>query len=82
MITVVEEQPGDASDAINRLVSCGKTHRAKAEGVKPDDFQLMEVPFLKMVEDVLQDRFNDKAENLFRKFFQFCLKYLHEGYSS
>ncbi|CAD5223903.1 unnamed protein product [Bursaphelenchus okinawaensis] len=82
VITVIEEQPGDASDAITRLINCGKLHKNKIEGVKAGDFALMEKPFLKMVEDVLQDRFNDKAETLFTKFFQFCLKYLNEGFNA
>ncbi|CAD5231361.1 unnamed protein product [Bursaphelenchus xylophilus] len=82
VITIIEEQPGDASDAITRLTNCGKMHKNKVEGVKAADFALMEKPFLKMVEDVLQDRFNDKAETLFSKFFQFCQKYMNEGFNA
>lgn len=44
-------------------------------------FQDMEEPFLNMVKEALQDRFNEKAEGLFRKFFHFCLKYLLEGFN-
>ena len=37
---------------------------------------------MKMVELVLEDRYNDKSETLFRKFYQFCLQYIVEGYNS
>lgn len=50
--------------------------------MKFSDFQQFEQPFLYMIEMVLQDRYNEKAENLFRKFFQFCLKYILEGFNS
>ncbi|PAV86147.1 hypothetical protein WR25_24450 isoform B [Diploscapter pachys] len=49
--------------------------------MKAEAFQTMEEPFLHMVKEILQDRFNEKAETLFRKFFQFCLKYLLEGFN-
>ena len=50
--------------------------------MQPDDFRLLEEPFLKMLADILQDRYNDKAEMLFRKFYQFCFKHLSEGYTT
>lgn len=82
MITAVEEKPNDAGPACDRLTAVGKMHRAKVQGMDSGLFQAMEEPFLHMVSEVLQDRYNDKAENLFRKFYQFCLKYLAEGYNS
>ncbi|MFH4974343.1 hypothetical protein AB6A40_001052 [Gnathostoma spinigerum] len=82
VITAVEEKPGDVTDACHRLSSIGKMHRSKVAGMEGTQFQAMEEPFLHMVSEVLQDRYNEKAENLFRKFFQFCLKYLLEGFNS
>ncbi|KAI6186694.1 Globin [Aphelenchoides besseyi] len=82
VITALEEQSEDASEAIKILTSIGKMHRSKGVQMQLDDFRQMEEPFLKMVSDVLMDRYNDKAEMLFRKFFEFCLKYLKEGFSS
>uniref|UniRef100_A0A914C722 Globin family profile domain-containing protein n=1 Tax=Acrobeloides nanus TaxID=290746 RepID=A0A914C722_9BILA len=82
VITTVEEQPSDASPACDRLIAVGKMHRTKVSGMKFDDFQQLEDPFLYMIGEILQDRFNEKAENLFRKFFQFCLKYILEGFNS
>ncbi|VDM61365.1 unnamed protein product [Angiostrongylus costaricensis] len=62
-------------------MAVGKMHRTKASSMQSNAFQNMEEPFLHMVKESLQDRFNEKAEGLFRKFFQFCLKYLLEGYN-
>ncbi|CAI4223346.1 unnamed protein product [Auanema sp. JU1783] len=81
VISAVEEKPGDVQQACDRLTSVGKMHRTKVSTMKANSFQAMEDPFLHMVKEVLQDRFNEKAENLFRKFFQFCLKYLLEGFN-
>uniref|UniRef100_A0AC34RQ66 Globin family profile domain-containing protein n=1 Tax=Panagrolaimus sp. JU765 TaxID=591449 RepID=A0AC34RQ66_9BILA len=78
VITMVEETPGDATNAIARLNAVGKKHRPF--GMKYDDFQKLEEPFLQMVSELLGDRYTDKAENLFRKFFQFCLRYIVEGF--
>uniref|UniRef100_A0AC34GCZ1 Globin family profile domain-containing protein n=1 Tax=Panagrolaimus sp. ES5 TaxID=591445 RepID=A0AC34GCZ1_9BILA len=78
VIAVVEESPADASTAITRLNAVGKKHRPF--GLKYDDFQKLEEPFLSMVGELLGDRYTDKAENLFRKFFQFCLRYIVEGF--
>jgi hypothetical protein len=50
--------------------------------MKAEDFHQMEEPFIKMVGDVLQDRFNEKAESLFRRFYKFCLPHLEEGFKS
>ncbi|KAI6228929.1 GLOBIN domain-containing protein [Aphelenchoides fujianensis] len=82
VITSLEENSEDATDAINCLTKIGKMHKSKAGDLQPDDFRQMEEPFLKMVSDVLDDRYNEKAEKLFRTFFQFCLKYIQEGLSS
>ncbi|VDM13049.1 unnamed protein product [Wuchereria bancrofti] len=82
VITTVEEKPGDVSDACSRLTAVGKMHRTKVNGMDGSEFQLLEEPFLCMISEILQDRYNDKAENLFRKFFQFCLKYILEGFNS
>uniref|UniRef100_A0A915DZB6 Globin family profile domain-containing protein n=1 Tax=Ditylenchus dipsaci TaxID=166011 RepID=A0A915DZB6_9BILA len=82
VINIVEESPSDASSACQRLSAVGKMHRTKVANMKFDDFQQLEAPFLYMIQEVLQDRYNDKAENLFRKFFQFCLKYILEGFNS
>ncbi|KAI1722816.1 globin domain-containing protein [Ditylenchus destructor] len=82
VINSVEETPADATQACQRLSAVGKTHRIKVSGMKFDDFQQLEGPFLYMIQEILQDRYNDKAENLFRKFFQFCLKYIVEGFNS
>ncbi|CAI5451062.1 unnamed protein product [Caenorhabditis angaria] len=82
VITAVEEKPGDVQTACDRLHSVGKMHRTKVSGMTATSFQNMEEPFVQMVKYVLQDRFNEKAESLFRKFFQFCLKYLLEGFNS
>uniref|UniRef100_A0A0N4ZLN7 GLOBIN domain-containing protein n=1 Tax=Parastrongyloides trichosuri TaxID=131310 RepID=A0A0N4ZLN7_PARTI len=82
VITAVEETPADCSDACSRLIAVGKIHRAKVSGITATQFQDMEKPFIDTISEILQDRFNDKAENLFRKFFQFCLKYLIEGLNS
>ncbi|VDM38824.1 unnamed protein product [Toxocara canis] len=82
VITTVEEKPADVSDACSRLNSVGKMHRTKVSGMDGAQFQAMEEPFLHMVSEILQDRYNEKAENLFRKFYQFCLKYLLEGFNS
>ena len=78
VIAMVEESPADASGAITRLNAVGKKHRPF--GLKYDDFQKLEEPFLSMVGELLGDRYTDKAENLFRKFFQFCLRYIVEGF--
>uniref|UniRef100_A0A0K0FYQ4 Globin (inferred by orthology to a C. elegans protein) n=1 Tax=Strongyloides venezuelensis TaxID=75913 RepID=A0A0K0FYQ4_STRVS len=82
VITAVEETPADCSDACSRLIAVGKIHRAKVSGMSATQFQDMEKPFIETVSEILQDRFNEKVENLFRKFFQFCLKYLSEGLNS
>uniref|UniRef100_A0A0K0E293 GLOBIN domain-containing protein n=1 Tax=Strongyloides stercoralis TaxID=6248 RepID=A0A0K0E293_STRER len=82
VITAVEETPADCSDACSRLVAIGKTHRAKVSTMSATQFQDMEKPFIDTISEILQDRYNDKVENLFRKFFQFCLKYLIEGLNS
>ncbi|CAJ0960868.1 unnamed protein product, partial [Mesorhabditis belari] len=81
VVQAVEEKPGDVQAACDRLTAVGKMHRTKVSGMDSSAFQQMEEPFLFMVGDVLQDRFNEKAETLFRKFFQFCLKYLLEGFN-
>ncbi|GMR59104.1 hypothetical protein PMAYCL1PPCAC_29299, partial [Pristionchus mayeri] len=81
VITAVEEKPGDVQAACDRLSNLGKMHRAKVSGMDSSSFQAMEGPFLFMIQEILQDRFNEKAETLFRKFFQFCLKYLIEGFT-
>uniref|UniRef100_A0A7E4W3H9 GLOBIN domain-containing protein n=1 Tax=Panagrellus redivivus TaxID=6233 RepID=A0A7E4W3H9_PANRE len=78
VISMVEETPADASSAIARLQAVGKKHRPF--GMKYDDFQKLEEPFLQMVGELLGDRYTDKAETLFRKFFQFCLRYIVEGF--
>jgi hypothetical protein len=78
VIAMVEETPADASSAITKLNAIGKKHRPF--GLKYDDFQKLEEPFLSMVGELLGDRYTDKAENLFRKFFQFCLRYIVEGF--
>jgi hypothetical protein len=80
VIVVVEESPADCSSAIKKLNTLGKTHRPF--GLKYDDFQKLEEPFLSMVGELLGDRYTDKAENLFRKFFQFCLRYIVEGFQT
>uniref|UniRef100_A0A914HD98 Globin family profile domain-containing protein n=1 Tax=Globodera rostochiensis TaxID=31243 RepID=A0A914HD98_GLORO len=82
VITAVEQTPSDASSACQRLSSVGKMHRSKVNGIKFDDFQQLEAPFLYMISEILQDRFNEKAEMLFRKFFQFCLRFILEGFNS
>ncbi|GMR34689.1 hypothetical protein PMAYCL1PPCAC_04884, partial [Pristionchus mayeri] len=82
VINSVEEKPADVQAAIDRLKNVGKMHRAKSiQGMTTGSFQAMEGPFIHMAQEILQDRFNDKAESLFRKFFQFCLKYLVEGFN-
>ncbi|CAI2355235.1 unnamed protein product [Caenorhabditis sp. 36 PRJEB53466] len=73
VINAVEEKPGDVQTACDRLISVGKMHRAKVSGMTSTSFQNMEEPFIQMVKYILQDRFNEKAETLYRKFFQFCL---------
>ncbi|CAJ0582510.1 unnamed protein product, partial [Mesorhabditis spiculigera] len=82
VIGAIEEKPADVQAACDRLMSVGKMHRNKVPGMDGSQFQQLEEPFLFMVQDVLQDRFNEKAETLFRKFFQFCLKFLLEGFSN
>ncbi|KAK0411805.1 hypothetical protein QR680_005855 [Steinernema hermaphroditum] len=81
VISSVEANPADATEACKRLNSVGKLHRVKVSGMESTNFQALEQPFLYMVSEVLQDRFNDKAEQLFKKFFQFCLQYLTEGFN-
>ncbi|CTQ86884.1 Globin domain-containing protein [Caenorhabditis elegans] len=81
VITAVEEKPGDVQTACDRLQAVGKMHRQKVSGMDGTMFQNMEEPFIQMVSHILQDRFNEKAEMLYRKFFQFCLKYLLEGFN-
>ncbi|EYC26968.1 hypothetical protein Y032_0009g453 [Ancylostoma ceylanicum] len=71
VISAVEEKPGDVQPACDRLVAVGKMHRSKVSDMQNSAFQDMEEPFLNMVKEALQDRFNEKAEGLFRKFFQF-----------
>ncbi|EYB98678.1 hypothetical protein Y032_0129g1494 [Ancylostoma ceylanicum] len=78
VISAVEEKPADVQPACDKLTAVGKMHKAKASQIEHKCFQAMEEPFLHMVKEVLQDRFNEKAEGLFRKFFSFCLKYLLE----
>ena len=56
VIGAIEETPADASSACQRLQQIGRMHRTKVSGMKPDDFQQMETPFLHMVEEALQDR--------------------------
>jgi len=80
VITDVESNPGNVDAAVSKLVGVGKKHKRIA-GVNSGSFQGLEEPFLHMVREVLQDRFNDKCETLFRKFFQFCLKYIVQGYN-
>uniref|UniRef100_A0A1I8B2H1 GLOBIN domain-containing protein n=1 Tax=Meloidogyne hapla TaxID=6305 RepID=A0A1I8B2H1_MELHA len=46
VITSVEQTPADASSACQRLSSVGKMHRSKVNGMKFDDFQQLEAPFL------------------------------------
>ena len=82
VITAVEQTPADASAACQRLSSLGKMHRSKVSAMKFDDFQQLEEPFLYMISQVLQDRFNEKSEMLFRKFFQFCLRFILEGFNT
>ncbi|KHJ90068.1 hypothetical protein OESDEN_10095 [Oesophagostomum dentatum] len=74
VITAVEEKPGDVQTACDRLVAVGKMHRSKVSDMQNSAFQDMEEPFLNMIKEALQDRFNEKAEGLFRKFFQFYAK--------
>ncbi|KAK6025677.1 hypothetical protein OSTOST_08418, partial [Ostertagia ostertagi] len=81
VISAIEEKPADVQTACDRLKAVGKMHRTKVSSMQSTTFQVMEEPFMYMVQEVLQDRFNDKAEGLFRKFFQFCLKYLVEGFN-
>ncbi|KAE9416762.1 hypothetical protein Angca_000552, partial [Angiostrongylus cantonensis] len=81
VISTVEEKPSDVQSACDRLIAVGKMHRTKVSSMQSSAFQNMEEPFFHMVKEALQDRFNEKAEGLFRKFFQFCLKYLLEGYN-
>lgn len=64
--------------------------------MKQNDFNLMEGPFLYMISgsfplcddlfieylEILQDRYNEKAERLFKKFFDFCIKFILEGFGS
>lgn len=54
----------------------------QVSGMDGSQFQAMEEPFLHMVNEILQDRYNDKAESLFRKFYQFCIKHMLEGFNS
>jgi len=82
VINSVEASPSDATHACNTLKDIGKQHKQHCSGMDSAVFQSMEEPFMKMVEMVLDDRYNDKSEMLFRKFFQFCLKYLVEGFNS
>ncbi|VDD95711.1 unnamed protein product [Enterobius vermicularis] len=82
VITAVEEKPADVSEACERLKGIGKMHKTKVSSMDAGDFQKLEEPFLNMINDVLQDRYNEKVDTLFRKFFQFCLKYILEGYNS
>jgi len=82
VIAAVEAKPNDANEACNRLSQVGKMHRTKVSDMDSGLFQMLEEPFLHMVSDILQDRYNEKAETLFRKFYQFCLKYLVEGFNS
>jgi len=82
VINSVEASPSDASHACSTLKDIGKQHKQYCSGMDSSVFQSMEEPFMKMVEMVLDDRYNDKSETLFRKFFQFCLKYLVEGFNS
>ncbi|KJH43422.1 globin [Dictyocaulus viviparus] len=81
VISAVEEKPSDVQAACDRLIAVGKMHRVKVSSMQSSAFQKMEEAFLFMVKEALQDRFNEKAEGLFRKFFQFCLKYLLEGFN-
>ncbi|KAK5974769.1 Globin [Trichostrongylus colubriformis] len=81
VISAIEEKPADVQTACDRLKSIGKMHRTKVSSMQGTAFQALEEPFMYMIKEVLQDRFNDKAEGLFRKFFQFCLKYLVEGFN-
>ncbi|TKR87168.1 hypothetical protein L596_011615 [Steinernema carpocapsae] len=81
VISSVEANPSNADAACKRLQAVGKLHRVKVSGMDSTKFQALEQPFLYMVSEVLQDRFNDKAEQLFKKFFQFCLQYLTEGFN-
>ncbi len=81
VIGTIEETPADVSSACQRLQQVGKLHRTRVAGMKAGDFQQLEAPFLYMVGEALQDRYNDKAETLFRKFFQFTVKYLQEGFN-
>ncbi|ETN76226.1 hypothetical protein RB195_016048 [Necator americanus] len=82
VISIIEEKPGDVQAACDKLTSVGKMHKTKGVQVQPKSFQAMEEPFMHMVKEMLQDRFNEKAEGLFRKFFDFCLKYILEGFNS
>ncbi|KAK6014098.1 hypothetical protein OSTOST_20553, partial [Ostertagia ostertagi] len=66
IIGTVEEKPGDVQQACDRLMAVGKMHRTKVSGMQNSAFQNMEEPFLNMVKEALQDRFNEKAEGLFR----------------
>jgi len=82
VINSVEASPSDASHACDALKEIGRAHKGRCQGMDAAAFQALEPPFLKMVESVLDDRYNDKSEMLFRKFFQFCLKYIVDGFNS
>ncbi|KJH53615.1 hypothetical protein DICVIV_00043 [Dictyocaulus viviparus] len=81
IIATIEEKPGDVQSACDQLIAIGKMHRLKVPNMDSGKFRVMEEPFIFMVKEVLQDRFNEKAEGLFRTFFQFCLKYLTDGFN-
>jgi len=77
----IENSPGNVDASVRKLTEIGKIHK-RVPGMNAAAFQGMEEPFMFMVQEVLQDRFNDKSEALFKKFFQFCLKYIVQGYEN
>ncbi|CDW57843.1 Globin [Trichuris trichiura] len=96
-ITTIESNPGDVSSVVEELQNVGKRHR-RISCIEASSFavtttvskdwlsvailQKLQEGFMEMARQVLQDRFTEKCENSFGKFFDFVAKNLQQGFNA
>ncbi|KAL1236911.1 Neuroglobin [Trichinella spiralis] len=79
-ISAIESSPGDVSTAIDELMEVGRKHKA-VPNMDASNFSKLESALLYMVQQILLDRFNEKCEDLFKKFFSFVVTNVTKGFN-
>ncbi|KFD52354.1 hypothetical protein M514_06735 [Trichuris suis] len=77
-ITTIESNPGDVSSVVEELQNVGKRHK-RISCIEASSFAKLQEGFMEMARQILQDRFTEKCENSFGKFFDFVEKCLVQG---